>query len=506
MLCIYGSPLYQWDINRQLKIDSVDIHSKFVIHCCYKEDSSALVVEPIFEGDSILVNIPNILLQRSGFLRVYVVVEGDTIFDTSFYVMARPKPDDYVYTETEVLTWEALDERLRVLEDGEESDDVSLVKYGDGVSSVIANDFEGNKTNIAYSFVGGKDNDATLKGFRITGVDASGGLWLDSVEGLAEGTLVAYFKETPNGIVRYRDKVASIGGICPECIREYGADGKYVMPFATPKIDGISSDDAWIKAQFVGSPNVTTWRGEPTDNWAFKDASLKITHDENNVYILLTAALNNVRGSNSNVDITIRTPNDGHTIKAHFFQDYFEKSMSNIGNASINKVWVDSYTYRYELTIPCGNLLNDAKDILVNVACYFSDGSIGVDFNWGGKPVEWDATPVMDEANAIKAVVVPSCQHGEIVMFEDQIKTGIANGKITLVDAEDAYYANGAFLIARATDKSKDDIGTVAYLDRATIGSTILTTKYGDSVTAFVSGTHNLVSIVSPGFAQTHVH
>ena len=102
MLCVHGSPLYQWDLNRQVRIESVDIDSNFKIHCCHKDDPIALVVEPIIEGEVILVNIPNILLQRSGTLRVYVVIEGDTIYDQSFYVKARPKPDDYVYTETEV--------------------------------------------------------------------------------------------------------------------------------------------------------------------------------------------------------------------------------------------------------------------------------------------------------------------------------------------------------------------------------------------------------------------
>ena len=117
MVCVPGSPLYQWDINRQLKIN-IDTEHSFTVHCCHKGDATALVVEPIFEGDGILVNIPNILLQRDGYLRVYVVVEGDTIYDTTLYVMARPKPDDYAYTETDVLTWEALDKRISVLEKG----------------------------------------------------------------------------------------------------------------------------------------------------------------------------------------------------------------------------------------------------------------------------------------------------------------------------------------------------------------------------------------------------
>lgn len=118
MLDVYGSPLYQWDINRQLRIDSVDIGSDFEVHCCHTDDSTSLVVTPIIEDDVILVNIPNILLQRSGFIRVYVVVAGDTIYDRSFYVMARPKPDDYIYTETEVLSYKDIDKRMKVLEDG----------------------------------------------------------------------------------------------------------------------------------------------------------------------------------------------------------------------------------------------------------------------------------------------------------------------------------------------------------------------------------------------------
>lgn len=116
MLCVYGSPLYQWDRNRQLRITSVGLGSNFEVHCCHKDDTASLVVAPIIEGDTILVNIPNILLQRSGFLRAYVVVSGDTVYDQTFYVMARPKPDDYVYTETEVKSYEALEKRITRLE------------------------------------------------------------------------------------------------------------------------------------------------------------------------------------------------------------------------------------------------------------------------------------------------------------------------------------------------------------------------------------------------------
>ena len=372
----------------------------------------------------------------------------------------------------------------------------------DGSDSVAFNDKVGNKANVANAFVAGKNNRAVLRGFNIKGVDASGGLYLDSAEGLAEGTLVAYFKETDGGVVRYRDKVASIGAICPGCTEEYGADGKYLMPFDTPYIGGNTDDVAWKKASFFGTkPSITTWKGVPTTNSNFKNASLKITHDDSAVYVLITAALNIVAPI-SNVEVSIRVPNSVSDIKAAFYKDAFDSVNSNISNASISIVWVDDYNYTFELAIPCDNLPQNA-DILANVGCFFSNGNGSeVHFNWGGTQVEWGNVPHINETKAIKAVAVPPCQHGELVMFEDQIKTGIVNGEITLVDAEDAYYANGAYIVARATDKGWEDIGTAAYSERETIGSTELTTKDGSHVTAFIAGRGNIVSIDAAAFGH----
>ena len=134
MVIVHGSPLYQWDINRQLLIDSADLGSDFVIHCCYTEDSNALVVEPKTIGDKVLVNIPNILLQRFGSLRVYVVTEGDTVYDATFYVMARPKPDNYVYTETEVLSYVSLSKRMDEFEKNGVSEEKIANAVGDYLS------------------------------------------------------------------------------------------------------------------------------------------------------------------------------------------------------------------------------------------------------------------------------------------------------------------------------------------------------------------------------------
>ena len=145
MLCIVGSPLYQWDLNRQLEIDSDTLGNKFEVHCCMNGDTSSLVVEPIIDGDSVLVNIPNILLQRNGTLRVYVVTEGDTVYDQSFYVLARPKPDTYVYTETEVLSYRALEERVSKIENGGEGLTI------DRANNTFSNALKGNKSGATLS-------------------------------------------------------------------------------------------------------------------------------------------------------------------------------------------------------------------------------------------------------------------------------------------------------------------------------------------------------------------
>lgn len=378
----------------------------------------------------------------------------------------------------------------------------------DGSDSVAFNDKEGNKANVANAFVAGKNNRAILRGFRITGVDALGGLYLDSVEGLAEGTLVAYFKETEGGIVRYRDKVASLGGVCKQCMKDQNIGSNYPIAFATPTIDGNDNDAAWSKAPFVKEPTVVT-------NNVFDNASLKITYDSQGwmyfrLYVKLTDRVNH-----NNIEITIRPPY-ANDIKARFFGDdagiALQTSGSNIteadyhGETYITRKTTDNKEFLFEIKVPAKAQLPffGGADVLVNVGCYFTraGSSSTASFNWGGIGVNWSPDIKWDMTNAIKGWLVGHCDHGELVMFEDQIKTGIVNGEITLVDAEDAYYANGAYIIARATDKGWEDIGTAAYSERETIGSTELTTKDGSHVTAFIAGRGNIVSIDAAAFGH----
>ena len=95
--------LYEWDTNRSLTaVDLPDLHHVDFVKVGYEP----MTVVPV---DNI-VNIPNILLQNSlSFVCFIVSIDEKGTLTTSkqiFRVEARQKPADYVYTETEIYTWD----------------------------------------------------------------------------------------------------------------------------------------------------------------------------------------------------------------------------------------------------------------------------------------------------------------------------------------------------------------------------------------------------------------
>lgn len=100
--------LWQWDLNQQLTVAG----SCTEVHYLDKGSPSTLTVE-VKNGKA---DIPNILLQRPGRLVVYAYIvdaqDHHTKICETFGIAARPKPDDYVYTETEVKTWSDLQSQI----------------------------------------------------------------------------------------------------------------------------------------------------------------------------------------------------------------------------------------------------------------------------------------------------------------------------------------------------------------------------------------------------------
>lgn len=107
---------HQWDVNQRLVIADPLITE---VHFANTPAGEALVVEVYEEGGKRYANVPNILLQNAWTMRVYGCCEDCVRRRAVFQVVGREKPADYIYTETEVRTYEALADRIKALENQE---------------------------------------------------------------------------------------------------------------------------------------------------------------------------------------------------------------------------------------------------------------------------------------------------------------------------------------------------------------------------------------------------
>ena len=117
MIEVIGLKLMQWDLDRQLKITTNEKIDE--IHVANIGDSVALRVKPKEVEGVRIVDIPNINLQTSRNLVVFTYAEGRTIGRYVFEIASKPKPEDYVYKESEILSYRALEERIRNIEEHE---------------------------------------------------------------------------------------------------------------------------------------------------------------------------------------------------------------------------------------------------------------------------------------------------------------------------------------------------------------------------------------------------
>ena len=116
---------YAWDLDRQVVVDDPSIVE---VHFCNRTEDVSLVVE-VVDG---LANVPNILLQSSFDMRVFGYDGKATRYDAVFKVKAKTKPSDYVYTETEIKSYEYLENKIREIEEQGWSDEIvekSVTEY-----------------------------------------------------------------------------------------------------------------------------------------------------------------------------------------------------------------------------------------------------------------------------------------------------------------------------------------------------------------------------------------
>lgn len=99
--------LTQWDKDRKVIVTGFEGGAE--VHFASPGDDHGAYVVELTDGEAA---VPNILLTIAGVINVYVYPADRTVFAAALPVMAREKPDDYIYTETEVLSYKTLDEKI----------------------------------------------------------------------------------------------------------------------------------------------------------------------------------------------------------------------------------------------------------------------------------------------------------------------------------------------------------------------------------------------------------
>lgn len=106
---------YQWDVDQRLVVNHDDVTE---VHFSNAETDVALICEVYEESGERYADVPNILLQRPLALIVYGCCGECVRASACFRIIARAKPDDYIYTETEVRNFEILQKQVNAVLDG----------------------------------------------------------------------------------------------------------------------------------------------------------------------------------------------------------------------------------------------------------------------------------------------------------------------------------------------------------------------------------------------------
>ena len=124
---------YQWEINQKLVVGNA---AKFV-HYYNGIDENALVVD-VVDG---FADVPNIYLTENWTIHAFAFDGEKVIGAAAFEVVPRAKPDDYVYSQTEVKTWEQLDEKIDTLVGFDLSDYYTKEEVDAAIDNVSSVDF-----------------------------------------------------------------------------------------------------------------------------------------------------------------------------------------------------------------------------------------------------------------------------------------------------------------------------------------------------------------------------
>lgn len=139
MVTLLDGDLYQWDTGRVVMVDPDSGYEVHEVHFTNRKMDFAYVVKTYKENENTYCKVPNILLQQYYDIYCYEVRENDdgeeSISTTTFKVVKRNRPLDYVYTEPEKYTYKELEDRIDKLEET-----IEEVKIASEEASVLANE------------------------------------------------------------------------------------------------------------------------------------------------------------------------------------------------------------------------------------------------------------------------------------------------------------------------------------------------------------------------------
>ena len=142
---------YQWDSAQRLIVSDASITE---VHFCNKTGECSLVCEVFEEDGKRLVNVPNILLQENRHINVYAYDDCATKNSAVFKVIPRSKPEDYLYTETEVVAVKTVvNEAMQEAKDSGVFDGYTPVK---GTDYWTEEDIAEIKSYVDDAILGGK--------------------------------------------------------------------------------------------------------------------------------------------------------------------------------------------------------------------------------------------------------------------------------------------------------------------------------------------------------------
>lgn len=111
---------FQWDSNIYVVLPKANLGDE--VHFAHRKDKRSLVVIAKEIDATVVAMVPNLLLQKAGFIQIYHFITDEkgnrTVNREELKVLEKEKPDDYLYEESQVLSWEYLDKRITALEKG----------------------------------------------------------------------------------------------------------------------------------------------------------------------------------------------------------------------------------------------------------------------------------------------------------------------------------------------------------------------------------------------------